>query len=191
MLYTNNTLRKLELEGNLMGPKSATEMGKVLKVNKGLVALDLGSNQLTMDGQEMHGIYELAESLKSNETLLSLNLSNNQMDQKCGELFREALQVNQSLIDFDYSNNKYISLEDSRAIQESLRRNKAAYDAERLKEWKERKGMRTEDEGLKKVYLEQQAAKEQSRMEEEGREVQEEELNAKWKKFMLETEIEK
>jgi len=107
-----------------------------------------------MDGQEMHGIYELAESLKSNETLLSLNLSNNQMDQKCGELFREALQVNQSLIDFDYSNNKYISLEDSRAIQESLRRNKAAYDAERLKEWKERKGMRTEDEGLKKVYLE-------------------------------------
>ena len=28
-------------------------------------------------------------------------------------------------------------------------------------------------------------------MEEEGREVQEEELNQKWKKFMLETEIEK
>ena len=27
------------------------------------------------------------------------------------------------------------------------------YDAERLKEWKERKNMRTEDEGLKEVYL--------------------------------------
>ena len=44
MLYTNKTIRKLELEGNLMGPKSATEMGKVLKVNTGLVALDLSSN---------------------------------------------------------------------------------------------------------------------------------------------------
>ena len=75
------------------------------------------------------------------------------MDQKCGELFREALHNNHSLIDFDYSNNKYISLEDSRAIQEYLRRNKAEYDAERLKEWKERKNMRTEDEGLKEVYL--------------------------------------
>ena len=50
MLYTNNTIRKIELEGNLMGPKSATELGKVLKVNKGLTSLDLSSNQLTMDG---------------------------------------------------------------------------------------------------------------------------------------------
>ena len=33
MLYTNKDIRKLELEGNLMGPKSATEMGKALKVN--------------------------------------------------------------------------------------------------------------------------------------------------------------
>ena len=113
-----------------------------------------------MDGQEMHGIYELAESLKVNRTLLSLNLSNNQMDQKCGELFKEALLENTSLIDFDYSNNKYISLEDSRSIQESLRRNKAVYDAERLREWRERKNMRHEDEGLKKVYLDLQAKKE-------------------------------
>ena len=44
MLYTNNTLRKIELEGNLLGPKSATELGKVLKVNTGIIFLDLGSN---------------------------------------------------------------------------------------------------------------------------------------------------
>ena len=80
MLYTNDDIRKLELEGNLMGPKSATEMGKALRINKGLVSLDLSSNQLTMDGQEMHGIYELADSLKYNNTLLSFNLANNQMD---------------------------------------------------------------------------------------------------------------
>ena len=60
-----------------MGPKSATKFGKVLQVNNTLVALDLSSNQLTMDGQEPQGIYDLAESLKHNTTLLSLNLANN------------------------------------------------------------------------------------------------------------------
>ena len=36
MLNTNKTLRKLELEGNLMGPNSAAEFGKALKNNKTL-----------------------------------------------------------------------------------------------------------------------------------------------------------
>ena len=44
-----------------------------------------------MDGQDVSGMYELAESLKHNTTLLSLSLSNNQMDSKCGELFKDAL----------------------------------------------------------------------------------------------------
>ena len=37
MLYSNTCLRKLELEGNLLGPKSATEFGKVLRENTGLI----------------------------------------------------------------------------------------------------------------------------------------------------------
>lgn len=65
------------------------------------------------------------------------------------------------------------------------------YDAERLKEWKERKLMRAEDEHLKELYLQEQSAKEQARMEEEAKEIREAELNDKWKKFMLETEIDK
>lgn len=77
MLYTNNTLRKLELDGNLLGPKSAAEFGKALKVNRSLKLLDLESNQLTVDGQEMWGVYELVEFLDQNKTLLSINLSNN------------------------------------------------------------------------------------------------------------------
>jgi len=44
MLYTNNTLRRLELDGNLLGPRSASEFGKALKVNKSLKLLDLESN---------------------------------------------------------------------------------------------------------------------------------------------------
>jgi Ran GTPase-activating protein (RanGAP) involved in mRNA processing and transport len=77
MLHTNKTLRKLELEGNCIGIKSATEFGKALKTNKTLLYLDLESNQLTMDGQEMRGVYDLVEFLDHNTTLLSLNLANN------------------------------------------------------------------------------------------------------------------
>jgi hypothetical protein len=44
---------------------------------------------------------------------------------------------------------------------------------------------------MKELNLQEQGQKEQDRMEEEAREIREAELNEKWKKFMLETEIEK
>lgn len=190
MLNSNTTLRKLELEGNLLGIKSATEFGKALKKNKTLQYLDLESNQLTLDGQEMRGIYDLVEFLDHNTTLLSLNLANNQMDEEIGRMFREKMENNFSLIDFDFSMNNF-SQQDSRAIQDCLIRNKKLYDEARLKEWRERKLMRADDEKMKELQLQLQSKKEQNRMEEEAREMREQELNEKWKKFMLETEIEK
>ena len=51
--------------------------------------------------------------------------------------------------------------------------------------------MRGEDEALREMYLAANAKKEQGRMEEEASEVREAELDEKWKKYMLETEIEK
>jgi hypothetical protein len=51
--------------------------------------------------------------------------------------------------------------------------------------------MRGEDEALRQKYLAENAKKEQGRMEEEASEVREAELDEKWKKFILETEIEK
>jgi predicted flavoprotein YhiN len=86
--------------------------------------------------------------------------------------------------------NKF-TLEDSREIQKKLKSNKAKYDQERLREWKERKSMKTEDENLKAMFLDERSKNEQQRMEEEIKETREAELNEKWKKFMLETEIEK
>ena len=44
MLHENKTLRKLELEGNLLGPKSLLAFGEALKLNKTLKYLDLESN---------------------------------------------------------------------------------------------------------------------------------------------------
>jgi hypothetical protein len=148
LLLTNTSLRKLELEGNQLGPKSASDFGKALKVNKTLKFLNLESNQLTVDGQDMWGIYEFVEFLDHNTSLLSLNLANNQLDEKCGSMFRESIERNQTLIDFDFSLNNF-NIQDSRDIQEFLRRNKAAYDAARKEEWLERKEMRYEDEQIK------------------------------------------
>lgn len=44
MLVSNRMLRKLELEGNLLGPNSIRAFGKALKKNITLKVLDLESN---------------------------------------------------------------------------------------------------------------------------------------------------
>ena len=130
------------------------------------------------------------EFLTENTTLLSLNMANNQLDEQCGTIFCEKLENNYTLIDFDYSQNNF-NYKDSIQIQNLLKRNKDLYDAERLKEWKERKHMRKEDEKTKEMNLQEQSALQNERMEEEAREIREAELADKWKKFMLEQEIEK
>lgn len=105
-------------------------------------------------------------------------------------MFREKLEYNHTLIDFNFAQN-YFTMEDSRAIQSYLQRNKAEFDYERLKEWRERKLMRAEDEALRRQYMAESASKQQDQMEEEAREIREAELNDKWNKFMVENELTK
>ena len=74
----NNTLRKLELEGNVLGPKTAMEFGKTLKTNTALKTLNLESNTLaSLDGSDSIGMYEFLKFFPENKTLLSLNIANN------------------------------------------------------------------------------------------------------------------
>jgi len=112
------------------------------------------------------------------------------MEQPCGETFNNLLDQNETLINFDFSMNNF-SMEDSREIQEKLRRNKKKYDDDRLREWRERKLMRGEDNALRLLFIKEASKKEQDNMEEDAKEVQEAEMNEKWKKFLLENEIEK
>ena len=115
MLRTNKTLRKLELEGNNLGPLCAFAFGRVLSENKSLKFLDLESNQLTNDGSDFKGVIEMLNFLEFNNTLLSLNISNNCLNEDCGAKLREKLEYNYSLIDLDYSCNSF-NIDDSRAI---------------------------------------------------------------------------
>ena len=57
LLIDNKTLRKMELEGNLLGPLTVRKFGEVLMENKSLRFLDLENNQLTQEGgQDMSGV---------------------------------------------------------------------------------------------------------------------------------------
>lgn len=119
MLRTNKCLRKLELEGNNLGPLCAFAFGRVLHENKSLRFLDLESNQLTNDGSDFKGVLEMFNFLDHNNTLLSLNIANNNLNEDCGAKLREKLETNYSIIDIDYTNNNF-NVDDSRAIQECL-----------------------------------------------------------------------
>ena len=65
------------------------------------------------------------------------------------------------------------------------------YDAERLKEWRERKLMRAEDEGIQAKYLREAAQAEALRMEEETKDLREAQIEERWKKYIQESAIEK
>ena len=76
-------------------------------------------------------------------------------------------------------------------MQYLLRGNKAQYDEDRLREWRERKMMGGEDTQLKNLYLEEETRKAKERMEEETQELQEKKMDEMFRKMLLDGEIEK
>lgn len=200
MLINNKVLRKLELEGNKLGPKSIEAFGMALKKNTTLRVLDLESNDIYKDKDAPFEpdskrsanpkLFFFIDSMQKNRTLLSLNMANCQMDDRCGQKWVQTTEINTDLIDFEFGFNKF-NLEQIRTIQDNLRRNKKQYDEDRLREWRERKLMNDEDVRLKNLYLEEQSRREQERMEEEARELREKEIDEQWRKHLLDSEIEK
>jgi Ran GTPase-activating protein (RanGAP) involved in mRNA processing and transport len=143
MIAENKSLLKVEMEGNMLENGTAAEFAKVLRVNKTLRVLDLENNNLTNSGQTKEEVKDIAAALDENVTLLSLNLANNNMEETIGNEFVIYTERNKTLINFEFSD---FILPQVLEIQKNLRRNKAAYDAERLREWRERKRMAEEEE---------------------------------------------
>jgi hypothetical protein len=190
MLRDNSCLLKLELEGNLLGSITARELGEALKKNKTLKYLDLDNNYLTNGGQDNDGVFKFQKCLFKNVTLLSLSMANNAMGPLCGEKFEEATEANTTLINFEFGLNPF-TLEQIRKIQDNLKRNKAAYDNERMREWRERMLMSTEEEAMSiKVTGEQERKIRDEEAEElsKAREAAREEI---WKQMLYEAEIER
>ena len=107
MLMLNKHVRKLELEGNKLGPKTAKAFGDVLRHSKTMKFIDLDNNLLTSDGDDMTGLQYFIEGLKENKSLLTLNMANNRLDDQMGKCFVEALEVNKTLIDFEFGFNQF------------------------------------------------------------------------------------
>ena len=95
MLFTNKTLRKLELEGNNIGPQTAKLFGQALRINTTLRYLDLENNTLTADGEDNGGMIPFCKGLRENSTILSLNLANNFNDkeaERLGEMLKNTME---------------------------------------------------------------------------------------------------
>lgn len=165
-----------------------------LRKNRTLRYLDLESNNLTHEGDENSGVEEMIGALAHNKHLLSLNLANNKLDDQIGrqfvDLFNPRRFNQETIIDFEFGFNQF-RLEETRQIQDYLKRNKEKYDMDRLEEWRERKRMGSEDQQLSKYYLERETDHEQRRMEEEAKSTREREIDKMWKAMQLEESEEK
>ena len=100
------------------------------------------------------------------------------------------LDENETLIDFEIGFNSF-TLFQVRSIQDKLLKNNRKYEEARLREWRERKTMRAEDDQLTKLYLDESTKREQARMEEENKEHREREIDLQWKKYAEEMAEEK
>ena len=185
ILQTNKKLEKLELEGNQLGPESARLLANVLKDhNKTLRFLDLESNPLTGPSkQETSGIEALAAMLRENRKLLVLNLDNTGLNEKCGDLLVDCMEVNHTLISLEITHNE-LSVRQIRKIQECLKRNKEAYDAERLREFKERKQMNEEDSATKHLLDIEENKKKTVELEQQNKMHRQEERQKKYSELV-------
>ena len=162
MLKHNKKLKRLELEGNLFTSESCQYFGEALKENKHLRYLDLENNFLTDNGKTSDGIILLCNGLLENTMLISLNLSNNSLNDICAQKFNALLLKNTTLIHLELFDNQTFqsrekqgtlskyecvgsSVQHTNTIKTSLNNNREKDAKWRLKEWKERKEIKSED----------------------------------------------
>ncbi|CAF0983740.1 unnamed protein product [Rotaria sordida] len=89
-LQTNQTLQKLDLSINNIGPPGAQYLAEALRNNQTLTTLDLSGNKITDAG-----IQNLADALQNNRTLRTLNLRINKFRDAGAGYLADALKKNQ------------------------------------------------------------------------------------------------
>ena len=96
----NHVLQVLVASGNEIGDIGTLTIGQALKVNQGLVKLDLSRNRL-MD----QGATALAGAIERNKVLRELNLSKNNMGDEGLKRIADAVRSNDALMLLDVSQN--------------------------------------------------------------------------------------
>ena len=61
-----------------------------------------------MGNEDTRGVqFYFIDALRTNKTLIALNVANNQLDESLGKDFKDMLEVNTTLIDFEISFNMF------------------------------------------------------------------------------------
>jgi len=190
MLMNNKKLQKLELEGNRLGPSGVKSIMKALETNTTLRFLDLEGNNMTglsktdlvtgsISKQDNTGVNAIAEMLKVNKTLLVLNIASTGISPEGGKIIKKALEQNTTLINLEITENGF-TVKQIRKIQMYLKRNKKAYDDERLREFNERKMMNEEDSANKNLLDIEEKKKEEGEIQVKNKQQRLEERNHKY-----------
>ncbi|RHX97691.1 hypothetical protein DYB36_004953 [Aphanomyces astaci] len=168
VLRRNNTLVKLEVEGNNFGPATVKEFAAALTTNAGLTYLSLESNPLTNDDNDYSGIAALGTMLTTNSTLTSLNLWRTRLGIEGGKALAKGMSENKTMLCLDIGNNK-VALNDAMAISKSLADNLERYDAVQRKKGEMKKGQIEAAERARKQHEEERKQKEHEQWLEERR----------------------
>ena len=97
-LRDHRTIIKLELGGNLLGPKTCRSLGNALSTNRTVRSVSLESNPLTGDKQDdLSGIWAIADMLRKNQGLRYLSLLRCNIGPEGGKEVAEALCSNDVL----------------------------------------------------------------------------------------------
>ena len=96
----NHVLQVLVASGNEIGDIGSLSIGQALRLNQGLVKLDLSRNRL-MD----QGATALANAIEKNRVLRELNLSKNNMGDAGFKSIADAMRSNHTLIFLDVTQN--------------------------------------------------------------------------------------
>ena len=94
MLEFNGALVKLELDENLLGPRTAQTLAAALKRNRTLQFLSLESNDLTLSEAEPSGALALGEMLAHNASLTHLSLWRTRLSSRVGEALADGVCAN-------------------------------------------------------------------------------------------------
>lgn len=146
----NNSLERLDLESNNLGPKFCEQLAVTITKNTMLRSIDIEGNNLT-NGNDENGIMALAESQKHNDTLLCLNLNSCNLTKSAGKALKEAIMENNKLISLDIERNSFLDHEDVIDIQNKLQENCKEYRGERKREWQERRNLIKEEGTIKEI----------------------------------------
>ncbi|CAM9355293.1 unnamed protein product, partial [Hapterophycus canaliculatus] len=162
LLKRNNALVNVALGSNGLGVFACRAFGESLCSNSTLKCLNLESNPLTGDGENISGIRAVADMFGKNTTLTSVNLWRCALGPEAGATISRGIQSNHNINFLEVGLNRFAML-DQQTIQQTLRKN--------FETFQKRQAVRRHEQGIaEKILAKEKNMQEQLRSERELRE---------------------